>query len=135
MGECTRWACKGGANGRTNEQSELAARWGAALPCKSGGGALRRSPDDGEGRRSETQADGKGDNRRGKEAAGMDHFLAKPALVERILGLERRGTGLAQSNGFDGGGRETRMDMGLDRQALQKESQQDEGRHPFAGRG
>ena len=96
---------------------------------------MGRCPKKGEGRRGETQADGKDSSRGREKAAGMDHFLAKPALVERILGLDRCGTGLAQSNGFNGGGRETRMDMGLDRQALQKESQQDEGRHPFAGRG
>lgn len=135
MGECTRIGVQGAQKRRARIQSELAARWRAALPGKSGGGAVGRSPKDGEGRRGETQADGKGDNRRGKEAAGMDHFLAKPALVERILALDRRRAGVAKGNGLDGGGRKTGMDMGLDRQALQKESQQDEGRHPRAGRG
>jgi len=65
----------------------------------------------------------------------MGQFLAKPALIQRVLVFDRRRSRLLQGLGFDGGGRLRQMDMGLERQALQKEGQQREGRHPLSGRG
>ena len=63
--------------------------------------------------------------------AGMNQFLAQPALVDRILGLERRRQMLVSGLGRDGG--RGLVDMGLDHQALQEKSQQREDAHPFAG--
>src|SRR5438477_3336514 len=65
----------------------------------------------------------------------MNQFLAQPALINRVLVLERRGAGFLEQRGLDGGRRALLMDMGLDRQALEEKSQQGEYRHPLAGGG
>ena len=66
---------------------------------------------------------------------GMDQLLAKPALIHRILVFDRRRDRHALGDSIAAGEGELLMDMGLDRQALQKEGQQREGRHPLSGRG
>ena len=63
--------------------------------------------------------------------AGMNQFLAQPALVDRILGLERRRDMLAGR----GRGRLGLVDMGLDHQALEKKRQKREDAHPLTSGG
>ena len=91
----------------------------------------------GDDRGGEAQAGGERNSRWGQEAAGMDQFLAKPALIQRILGFERNLTGLLQGGGFvrylGRGLRRRRMNVGLDNQALKKECQQRQNRHPLSG--
>ncbi|HEX4118814.1 MAG TPA: hypothetical protein VHX99_08425 [Rhizomicrobium sp.] len=59
----------------------------------------------------------------------MHKFLAKPALVDRILVLERAfGRGVQVSGGF--GDRGLFVNMGLNCQALKEKSQQSEKRYP-----
>ena len=66
----------------------------------------------------------------------MDQFLAKPALIQRILAFNGCRSGLLLRGSRLGRWlRQRGMDMGLDHQALQKEGEQRQNRHPFSGRG
>jgi len=65
---------------------------------------------------------------------GMDQLLAKPALIHRILVFDRRRDRHALGDSIAAGEGELLMDMGLDRQALQKEAQQRKEGQPLAGR-
>ena len=65
--------------------------------------------------------------------AGLNKFLAQPALVDRILGFDRRRQMLVGRLGRTGC--RGLVDMGLDHQALQEKGQQREDAHPFSGGG
>src|SRR6266704_6616137 len=131
MGKRTPWACWGGAKRRTRTGIRLAARWRAALPGKGPGRGAGKDQRGGENRRHETQAE-QNNGRRGRDkGAGMDQFLAKPALIKRVLALERCGWKRAGIRRNRGRNRPDQlMDMGLDRQALQEKGQQGEDRDP-----
>ena len=63
----------------------------------------------------------------------MNQLLAKPALVERVLALERRGRRSPRGGCLGVMGANIRWISVSDGQALQEESQQQEGRHHLRG--
>src|SRR5437868_1947022 len=133
MGERTPWACWGGAKRRTRTGTGLAAGRRAALPGKGPGGSAGKGRRGGKNCRLETQAKKNSGSWRHDKGAGMDQFLAKPALIKGVLALQR--SGARKRRGLSRNRLNELMDMSLDRQALQEESQQGEDRHPPLGGG
>ena len=111
---------------------ELAARRCAAVPGEGGRGTLRTLWNGREYRRDKAQA-GKGGYGGGRnKMARMDKFLAEPALIHRILGFDGGGTGRSMCRDLGSGQRRLRVNVGLDRQALEEKAQKGEHRQPLA---
>jgi len=64
--------------------------------------------------------------------AGMHQFLAQPALIHRILVFNRHRRGCSLVRGLGRGLGKLRVDMGLDRQALEEEAQKHKHSQPLA---
>ena len=86
----------------------------------------------GDADRNKGQAQQADDRRGGEEGAGVNQLLAQPALIYGIK-LERR---LVAAIGLDLGrfGLKRLVDMGLDGQVLEKESEQRQSGDPPPGR-
>ena len=98
------------------------------MPGKGRGGGGGRSRQYDEDRRDVSQTGRGGYGRRRDERTGMHKFLAKTALVNRVLRLERGLHWDGQGGGL--GGRDLFMNMGLNCKALDEKSQQSKDRHP-----
>ena len=110
------------------------ARWSAASPGKGGGGMSCRCDRGGEDCRNQTQDGDCRNRRRSNKSARMDQFLTQAALINGILVFGRSWCRGPLGSRL-GNGRKLGVDMGLNRQALDKKSKKREDTHPLTSGG